>query len=86
MNTSVCCNTKSDTSLNKAVIVRICRHMATDRVSVISRDREIMAIQLAHSCQVAMPVYAIFKNGFVYGHARGRTLEYEDLFKPNIAK
>ena len=81
-----CCYLKSDTSKSDALVLRTFGTLPFEfeggEPPKIDRDNEVMGLQIAGRIGVAKPVYAIYKNGIVYGYATGRTVLPEDLKNP----
>ncbi|CUM64214.1 uncharacterized protein PRCAT00001808001 [Priceomyces carsonii] len=51
---------------------------------IIDRDREFILHLILNSLSLAPPIHARFKNGLVYGFLPGKSLDPEELSKPNI--
>ncbi len=82
----LCCFLKDDTKKTDALMVRIFGVLNTEYCIPFDRDSEIMAIQLAHNLGFGQKMYAIFKNGVVYGYNSGRTLTGEDISNPKVVR
>ena len=78
-----CCHLASDVDKQEAIVVRTYGVLKGD---LLSRDKEIMGMQLGHIAGCCAPLMGIFNNGHIYGYAQGRTLEYEDFFKPEVIR
>ena len=83
MNYNVCCHLVSDVERSNALVVRV--HGVFDP-DALNRDMDVIGFQIGHSAGASLPVYATFDNGFVYGYAAGRRLEYEDLYEEEVIR
>ena len=84
-----CCHLKSDKDKSDALVVRTFGVFPFDlgiELPEIDRNYEVMALQAAGQIGVAQPVYALYKNGIVYGYATGRTVEPQDLKNPCVIR
>ena len=85
-----CCYLKSDTSKSDALVLRTFGTLPFEfeggEPPKIDRDYEVMGLQIAARIGVAQPVYALYKNGIVYGYATGRTVEPNDLKDPKVIR
>ena len=81
VNIMACCYHEQDDKKNDAMIVRV---FLPGLGEASNRDKEFMALQIAHKVGCFPAIYAIFNNGLVHKYAKGRTLEYQDLVDPGI--
>jgi hypothetical protein len=86
VNTSLCCFLKEDLQKKDALMVRVFGTFSEASGVSPDRDIDVMGLQLAHHLGFGQKVYAIFKNGVVYGYTAGSTLTGQDVTDPKILR
>jgi len=74
---------RSDNDLQDAIVVRV---YGSTLDTFVNREKEVLAMQVAHAAGCFQPLVAIFKNGVAYKYAHGRTLTTSDLNDPKIIR
>ena len=77
----LCFYQKSDDKRTDGLVVRICGTTVN-----ISREKEILSLQIAHAAGCFPAVLATFKNGLVYPYVQGRMATFTDLTQPPVIK
>lgn len=78
-----CFHLLDDTKKEDAIVARVHK---THNESVISREKEFQAIQIAHASGCFPAIYAVFNNGLMYHYAQGRVMTLKDLTKPEVIR
>ena len=81
INSMVCFYQKSDDKRTDGLVVRIYGTTVN-----ISREKEILSLQIAHAAGCFPAVLATFKNGLVYPYVQGRMATFTDLTQPPVIK
>ncbi len=82
----VVCYLEDDPKKKDALVVRTFCQLDENLGLTMSRDVEVMGLQVAHAIGFGHSVYAIYQNGVVYGYAPGRTLNGEDVKDPKFIR
>ena len=69
--------------ISDAIVVRIYGSVGD---IMMSRDREFLAMQIAHAAGCFPRVYASFDNGVLYRYAHGRIMTCRDYVKPDVVR
>ena len=81
INNMVCFYQNSDDKRTDGLVVRIYGTTVN-----ISREKEILSLQIAHAAGCFPAVLATFENGLVYPYVQGRMATFTDLTQPPVIK